>query len=214
MTNEDLDEVLEETAEVVEATEELIEPLAKAGAGDEVAALVEKTDELVDSVADLHGAERDGRENETPTTTVDIPAGGRTNVERRKEGKTNDTTEVPARGSGRETYTEEVPIQGGDVDDPDTVTVERSKPNQERIMNTMLPGWRNPTLQEARRKAEAERKQRRKNQRERRERMAREAAGSHHMNAAYEDDVDDDLDIPAGGRTNVERRREENDEDA
>lgn len=54
-------------------------------------------------------------EQDEDTKSVDIPVAGRTNSE---------MTEV--RRTEPETWTEEVPIEGSQVDDPETVTVERS----------------------------------------------------------------------------------------
>lgn len=217
--SEKLYEVTRDVGAVLERVQEQIEQAAEAGRGEEVAdelsGLVEATDELVNDLMDLHEAEGyaptgdDGGRANVSTTTAEIPAGGRTNVERRKEGKTNDTVEVPERGSDRQTTTREVPLQGGDVDDPDTTRVNASEPDPDAAMRSMVTGWRDPRFNEALEEAAEERKQRRQQARERREKRAREA-GSHYMNMSPEDV--DDVDVPAGGRSNVEQRREDDDD--
>lgn len=140
-----------------------------------------KIDETIELYEEVRGEsfDLDGDDGEE-TVNVEIPAAGRTN----REHGVSETIEVPTDRSNGGAYTEEVPLQGGDVEDPDTITVER--PVHDGL--DQLAEWREK-VHAMQVESEEERVERERRQRDR-------------MNASpyYVDDSEaEGSDIPAAG---------------
>jgi preprotein translocase subunit SecD len=147
--------------------------------------LDEQIVELAETYVEAHGtSESDEREVETVNAEVPV-AGSRTNAE---------TQEITRKKP--ETYTEEVPVQGGDVEDPETMTVERenSGPSVEDVQE--FEGKLNQMRSEATR-----RQQERANERQEKQ-MTGAIPQYDYLNT---DDADvDESEIPVAGRPNRE----------
>jgi|GEM_PF-3267528 len=143
----------------------------------------------------------DRRQEEVETTNVEVPAGGRTNWESRQggEGRTN-TVEVQ-RDLSPETHTEEVPIEGGD--DPETITVEKEAPSGPTMDD--IEEWDQKVHQM---RVESSRERQERKEQKKQSRMNGGIPAYEHLNAD-EDASDDDADVPAGGRSNWEARKDD-----
>lgn len=127
----------------------------------------------------------DRRAEEAETVNVEIPLAGRTNR--------TVNAEIPADRSSGDTYTKEIPIQGGNADDPDTITVEyvNQGPSYEDVQEF-------EEKLERQRAEDSRRRKERANQR--RQEQASEPVTVGVVNV---DDLDtDDIDVPPAGRSN------------
>ncbi|MDQ2050792.1 hypothetical protein RBH26_09870 [Natronolimnohabitans sp. A-GB9] len=145
--------------------------------------------ELAEAYVEAHGGsvESDGEEGEE-TVNVEIPSAGRS--------RTNGDETVEIRRKKPDTYTEEVPVEGGDVENPDTITVERANhgPSVEDQMafNEKINQMRSE---------DSRRRQERANQR-RENQMSGAIPNYEYMNT--DDGGVDESEIPVAGRRNRE----------
>lgn len=161
--------------------------------------LHEELDELRETTEKLKAEFGLDDEDEVDKENVEVPAAGRTNW----EADRGDSIEPSTDSSSGETYTEEVPLQGGDTENPEMVTVERTMQRQtyEDIEEARAEMWGRMVEDDRERK------------RERQERMNERETQSHERNpyTLDDDEVDDAPDVPAGGRSNWEARQEDDD---